>query len=41
MIDRDEESTVRRWLTFVDGDEEDTQQGNKGRVLKRLGDGLM
>jgi class 3 adenylate cyclase/TolB-like protein len=41
LIDRDEEGTVKRWLSFVNAVEEDIAKTKTGRVVKRLGDGIM
>ncbi|TMV03374.1 hypothetical protein FGK63_19565 [Ruegeria sediminis] len=41
LIESDEEGTVRRWLGFVDSVEEEISHGKTGRIVKRLGDGVM
>ena len=41
LIASDEEGTVRRWLRFVDAIEEYVANSRSGRVVKRLGDGIM
>ncbi|MBO9449905.1 hypothetical protein J7426_06535 [Tropicibacter sp. R16_0] len=41
LIDSDEEGTVSRWLGFVDRVEADLEAQEAGRVVKRLGDGVM
>ncbi|GAA6193983.1 adenylate/guanylate cyclase domain-containing protein [Phaeobacter sp. NW0010-22] len=41
LIDSDEEGTVQRWLSFVDAVELDISERKCGRVVKRLGDGIM
>ena len=41
LIESDEEGTVRRWLGFVDSVETEVGRSKTGRVVKRLGDGVM
>lgn len=41
LIDRDEEGTIQRWLSFVDMVEDEIREKKIGRVVKRLGDGIM
>lgn len=41
LIDSDEEGSVQRWLDFVDRIEQSIVQTGMGRIVKRLGDGVM
>lgn len=41
LIDKDEEGTIQRWLSFVDDIERDLKTRKSGRIVKRLGDGIM
>jgi adenylate cyclase len=41
LIEADEEATVRRWIGFVDALEAELTASGRGRLVKRLGDGLM
>jgi adenylate cyclase len=41
LIERDEEGTISRWLGIVDHIENSVLPGSGGRVVKRLGDGML
>lgn len=41
LVEADEERTIRRWLAFVDQIETELARSGSGRIVKKIGDGLM
>src|SRR4051812_20960492 len=41
LIERDEEHTISRWLAMVEYVEQSIMPDTGGRIVKRLGDGLL
>ncbi|MEO9518589.1 MAG: adenylate/guanylate cyclase domain-containing protein [Paracoccaceae bacterium] len=41
LVDTDEEDAIRRWVSFADEAQRQIEASAKGRLVKRLGDGLL
>lgn len=41
LVERDEEGTISRWISFVDRLEQGLARSGDGRLVKRMGDGLL
>ena len=41
LVDTDEEDAIRRWVSFADEAQRQIESSAKGRLVKRMGDGLL